>query len=777
MKKIYLIAATATMLAACTSNDKLEVSPDPVQPKLEAGAVGFDAYTNRSVTRSGFIGDMTMDNLKNTKALKGGFGVFGYYTDNKEYDQQATPNFFWNQGVFWKGADGTGAESWLYSPVKYWPNEYGSTAVSEDYDKVSFFAYAPYVEVDENSGKVTDANENTWGITQVTRNTASGDPIVKYIASFDPTKAVDLMWGVCDNPNWPIVLNGQDQNLNNGQKGLPWIDVQRPSQVDQLMKFSFKHALAKLNVQVDYVADAYVNANSADIAEAETRIWIRSIRFNGIAMKGALNLNNTEVGADKPYWMNYNGVGELEADADITICDGRKDGKEGVVGAAAGNEKVLGLNPKVIQNPDADDAANQPKTATNATGTIGVTKAAKNMFNSATADGCIYVIPTEEEMVVEIVYDVETVDPNLATLLADGVTHGSSIENRISKAIKFAPKAGSITPVTSLQPGNAYQLKLHLGMNSVKLDAEVLDWEELKPGTEANLPANMPEIAVGSTNYAVNVAADATTYTFALSGLQVGESLSVGTPLPANVTNVSIAPAATQTWELVTVTLAPNATVSDVLNTITITGTKSGATSVDITQKAHALALSATALDGANKKITLAAGGTVDPWPTSSTTTDPAYVTITRSGVALAYNATPAADTDFSIDANTGEITLFKDFEIGETYIITVKVGNAPAETISFQIGGLLLNATASVAEGGTVTLTPTIIGTGNITNWQSSSDANATVADGVVTGVAAGSANIKATLTPTLTDGTDGFLYLSATPEATCAVTVTAAP
>ena len=776
MKKVYLFAGMAAMLlASCSSNDKLDLSPEgsPAAVTSAEQAVGFDAYTQRGTTRAGYAGDVDMTQLKKPKADKGGFGVFGYYTDNKEYDQLAVPNFFWNQLVEWNET----TKAWAYDPVKYWPNEYGNSAISEDYDKVSYFAYAPYVEVDKSSGKVTSAADNTWGITQLSRNTASGDPIVKYIASFDPTKAVDLMWGVCDNTNWPIVVDGKDQEINSNTKGFPWIDVQRPAQVDQRLKFTFKHALAKLNVQVDYVADAYVNGNSQTINDTETRIWIRSIRFNGIAMKGALNLNNTEAGADKPYWMNFNGIGELESDADITIYDGRKDGKEGIAGASASNEKVLGLNPKIIQNPDDATAANQPKSDTNPSGTIGVTKAAQNVFNSATADGCIYVIPTDADMVVEIVYDVETIDANLATMLADGVTKGSSIENRISKAIKFAPKAGTTAAVTGLQPGNAYQLKLHLGMNSVKLDAELLDWEELQPGTEVNLPSNMPEIAAQSTNYPVDVNADATTYTFAVTGLEVGESLSAASTDP-NVESISIAPAAGQTWEIVTVTLKPNATVKKVDNTVTITGSKSGATSVKITQLAHKLGLAVSSIASKTINLKAADGAIATPttWPASSTTTDPAYVTINRSGVDLTYAATPS-DDQFSINETTGAITLNEEFKVGETYIITVKVGDAPAETVSFKVGGLLMSpATASVEVGKTVTLSATKVGTGTIA-WSSDDDTTATVTAGVVTGVAAGSATITATLTPTVTDGSDGFFYLSATPTATSSVTVTAAP
>ncbi|MBQ3313610.1 MAG: hypothetical protein IJG74_07475, partial [Prevotella sp.] len=189
MRKIYFLAVAAAMFAACSSNDKLDTGQDPQQPVAGAEVpVGFDAYTQRGTTRAGVPGTLTNADFKDdTKALgMAGFGVFAYYTDNNDYDPQCIPNFMYNQQVKYTGG------AWTYDPVKYWPNEYGTSAISDDADKVSFFAYAPYVEVIPSTGKVAGTAEDAkCGITGMSRNSASGDPLVKYIASFDEDKSVD----------------------------------------------------------------------------------------------------------------------------------------------------------------------------------------------------------------------------------------------------------------------------------------------------------------------------------------------------------------------------------------------------------------------------------------------------------------------------------------------------------------------------------------------------------------------------------------------------------
>lgn len=748
MRKIYLFAAAAAMFAACSS-DKLE-TPAPPQPELREIAVGFDAYTQRGVTRAGVPGTLTDTNFKDgTSPISlAGFGVFGYYTDLNEYDQLYTPDFMYNQKVTYN----TATSAWEYSPVKYWPNEYGNSAISDDVDKVSFFAYAPWVDVTATSGKV-DADKNTWGIAGLSKNSATGDPIVKYITSFDPAYTVDLCWGVANGEVWNKT-NGGSQVMT---AGMPWLNVERPADYTGAapLKFTFMHALTQLQVKIDAAVDDIV-ASAA--LQPGTRIFVRSISFTGIAAKGALNLNNSD--PNKALWLNFNGTDELDSGDEVIIYDGLKDGKEGT-GQVATNEKSLGLNPVII----SDNGNTQ----------VGVTQTAVDLL----ANGTAFVIPSGEPMTVKITYDVETRDDNLAGYLSDGSTHGSSIQNVISKEVTFAPN-------NYLENGKKYILNLHLGMNSVKFDADVADWDPTAIENNVDLPSNLTRYAAGAvgTSGAITLPNSLASYSYIVSGLDASAAVTWtpdGTVFTAgDITGCDATSSAG--GEAKGVITLSNPTVSNKVGWVKAV-TSSKEFQLIITQAYHPLELSATAINDVAKTITLASGGTVAAWPTSTNTADPEYVTITKTALggaatALTYNATPAAANEFSINTGTGEITLNDAFSVGDIYTITIKVGDAPAETISFQVGGLVISSTAETLASttGSVNLSVTVYGTGTVA-W-ASDDPSATVSPAAglattVTGVSAGSANITATQTPAVTDGSDGFLYLSATPTATCVVTV----
>ena len=466
-KKIFLFSTmlAALTLASCSSSDDSSPesqNPDKAVTTLAEAPVGFSAYLSRSITREGTAGQLTTDGANTTVSLQTeGFGVFAYYTDLKKYDQTYVPNFMYNTHVTYD------TDSWTYSPVMYWPNEYGSTAQSDDEDKVSFFAYAPYAaHTSAAAGSVANA---TYGITGFSRNTTAGDPVVKYIASFNPSESVDLCWGVVggtagETTNWARIQGG-NLTFDNGK---PWLDVERPQNISDKVNFTFKHALAQLNVQID--ADPDITAHDVATAVASgTKIYVRSISFTGIAMKGALNLNNST--ANVAQWLDYSGSTDLPYGESVTIKDQRRDGREGGTGAEAANELPGGLNPDIVQSTTWGDANEKP----------GVTHELKNLFSSNTLTTPVYIIPTGENMTVTIVYDVETKSDDLPGYLSDGTTHGSSIENRISKTVLF--DGGGLTS------GKKYTLMLHLGMNSVKFNATVGEWEE---GSTGNgwLPGN-----------------------------------------------------------------------------------------------------------------------------------------------------------------------------------------------------------------------------------------------------------------------------------------------
>ena len=418
-----LLAASALLvLMACSSTD--ESVKDDLK-NAEPLPVNFDAYVNKGVTRAGFTGDLGSGSSYNLTTAGVGFGIFAYYTDNLEYSSTTIPNFMYNQKVTWSSS------KWNYSPIKYWPNEYGNTASSDDIDKVSFFAYAPYVDVTAATGQVT--GDKTYGITQLSRNTATGDPIVKYITRASgsaPTDyGVDLLWAV------------------NNSNGLPYLNQTRTAGTtsDDKIQFTFNHALAKIGAMIQADGDDFVDYDGS--AANKTKIYVRSVTITGFATKGALNLNNIE--ANKPLWYGYDG-GDLTFDG-ITINDGRKDGREGTADGTQSNEKNAYLDPNIIQTNTA---------------TTGVKKVTSNsLFVSD-----LYVIPSggSEKVDLTIVYDVETEDANLSTYLSDGVTHGSSIENRITKTNVLSGLS-----TTGIEAGKVYNLMITLGMKDIKLSAVI----------------------------------------------------------------------------------------------------------------------------------------------------------------------------------------------------------------------------------------------------------------------------------------------------------------
>ena len=453
--KYFFLAAAAALFAACSSDDGIAEQQQQAQQQAEQVPVAFGAYVNRGTTRAGSPGTLktTTDTDKELSLQTAGFGVFGYYTDNVPFSQNSTPNFMYNQQV--------STSAWTYTPVKYWPNEYGTNAISDGVDRLTFFAYAPWVNVTPETGRAV--GDQTSGIVGMTSNVATGDPYVKYFVNMDPGKSVDLCWGVSAG-GFTSTVDGPDANaVADGGK---FVDLVKPL-TGAKIKFDFKHALAKLNVQIDADVDNVVPKEDKALATG-TKIYVRSVTFEGFALKGLLNLN--AAASEGPLWYELSSTNTKISSATSTIYDGRRDGKEGQANASATNELPAGLN-KVIISDDGNTKS-------------GVTNTPVNLFESSFASpdkaDPVYVIPVDgEPLSVTIVYDVETEDNQVAGYLSDGTKHGSTIENKITKQII----AGG------LKAGYAYTVKLHLGMNSVKFDAVVRDWTAA-PDTDVALPDN-----------------------------------------------------------------------------------------------------------------------------------------------------------------------------------------------------------------------------------------------------------------------------------------------
>ena len=499
MKKVFLFAAAAAALAACSDE---ELSTQSQVLTSNEAPVNFSVYTERGLTRGGGqAGDLTNENIG-----ANGFGVFAYYTAGEQYDAKATPNFMYNQQITCTGT-ATAGTLWSYEPVKYWPNEYGDKAISDETDYLTFFAYAPWTEVEPTTGNIvpktsdqgsttiaeTAEHQQKYNIVSVNKNTATGDPMVKYVVDTDPKTSVDLLWGVAAETAGDNYSPIDERNNNVSVKpGFPFLSLVKPNnpQSDRL-QFNLKHALAKLKVTIDYIADDFTpNGQSKDIDPRKTRIYVRSFKMGGFATKGALNLNNTTAG--QPLWKDFDGSKDLAFD-DVTFQDGRKDGKEGETNGAQSNETPQGLNPNIVEN-----YAQTTNGVFGADKTIGVTKDAQLLFGgdaSANNGGYFYVIPRNEDgntVSVTIAYDVETIDPALAGKLSDNETHGISIENIISKENIFAG--------IDFKAGYQYEVNIHLGMTSVKVEATVTEWKD-NGKTNVDLPDNQQMAAVTAANF------------------------------------------------------------------------------------------------------------------------------------------------------------------------------------------------------------------------------------------------------------------------------------
>ena len=230
-----------------------------------------------------------------------GFGVTAYTTGETYYAAGQTkylPNFMYNQRVTY---DPT-SSSWSYAPLVYWPE-----------GKTSFFAYAPYQQdASERLTAMNGSNSFPGG------NSYKGDPTVTYSVAGDPTKSVDLLWAT-------------------NTEGLPWLNQVKPT-VSSRLTFYFRHALAKVNLQAEYVLEKGTEEDSK--AATNTLVLIDSIYVEGdgsLPSTATLSLDNTT--ASTPLWSQPSGkvkvaigasaLNSLYASTSVTNDDSFKKVKEG----------------------------------------------------------------------------------------------------------------------------------------------------------------------------------------------------------------------------------------------------------------------------------------------------------------------------------------------------------------------------------------------------------------------------------------------------------------
>ena len=221
MKQNYFmgfIACAALTMTGC-SNDEINAP----QQSQGNNAIEFSTYLGRNA--QGSRGTETND--ASIKSENGGFGVLAYYTKQDDFADTNKPNFMWNQKVTHNGTN------WEYTPVKYWP-----TKVK---DKVSFFAYAPYVK-----------NGNAKGIV-LSGNSVAGAPTATITLPDDPSETIDFVAAVQMNKT-----HDNSKNANN--------DV----------SFKLLHEMTRVKVQAKLDKSVYSDTDD----KHKTFVVIKNVTFN-----------------------------------------------------------------------------------------------------------------------------------------------------------------------------------------------------------------------------------------------------------------------------------------------------------------------------------------------------------------------------------------------------------------------------------------------------------------------------------------------------------------
>ena len=358
----------------------------------------------------------TTENYLKTADL--GFGVFAYYTQNSNYPATNTtlaPNFMYNQHVTWD------AGAWTYSPLKYWPNDFaegdvdGSTPAAQgsNQDRLSFFAYGPYVYADPADGqaKLKDGSgdytiNKTTGIIGVKPASSASDPMVHF-------------------------------NLGAGAEDLVWSSLKDKTKMagtpltNYVPTFAFAHALSGLRFEVGGNFDAVSGGQIAD----GTYITIESVSVASDAMPydGWLNLTTGT-------WQDQ---ATAEASTSILLDDINEKLQYKSTATLAYSSGAAGEVNQGVGRKDDGTAADELSTRT-------------LMKQVNGADQYLMIMPSASAVTYKVTcnYHVWTFDPRNS----DGI---SKVENNVTNEVSFAPDGNKF-----------YTITIWLGMTSVGLDVK-----------------------------------------------------------------------------------------------------------------------------------------------------------------------------------------------------------------------------------------------------------------------------------------------------------------
>ena len=427
MKKlIYASAIVAAGLSSCAQNEIESV------PALDQdNAVGFSTYSGNTKGK-----EMTYEMLQEK-----GFGLFGYYHKWREgngYDIAGWEN----EDPSWKGADfmnnhklaydanavGT-IGHWIYSPIKYWPNNVR--------DRISFIGYAPYVDLSQID---PDQAEGIMSIDAATDCDAiyptSKAPTIEYRMHKNPTDMIDLVGAVAFD---------QGKIEGGGLNGY-----------ENVVDLDFEHLMTKVRF--------YARLNGQildDIKDGskDTKVYVTALKLVGPENNTLLNKNGYREQSNALFTAgNFNYCGQAEF-ATTGMIGGWKDLSNEGIGEYYDLDQDGFLNFTKIKDTNYSKR-----------GTEVVVNNYHGPIALVSDDEALYLLPpnngeglTEDQSVkVYVEYDVVTTDPKLP----NGGRHVTTNRDIVD------------LNKTSLKMGVAYNVTIEIDVKSVNVDADVAEWED-----------------------------------------------------------------------------------------------------------------------------------------------------------------------------------------------------------------------------------------------------------------------------------------------------------
>lgn len=232
---LLLCLAGICLPAGCEKAEEAESAPspgtDPTAP------VGFGTSVQHTETRGEVI----------TNANLASMGVFACYTGADDWTTAATPNYMYNQQVTKKG------DAWTYTPLKYWP--------SKANEKISFFAYAPYMGAGVSGAPIFSSNKD------------GGYPSFTYTLPQDGTNQQDLL------------IAAPEMNR---------------TRTTASINFLLKHALTKVVIRL----------------KCTEELTVKNVQVTNVAQSGTVSFDNT---ADGFHWSGITGTTTCQSNAAVTV--------------------------------------------------------------------------------------------------------------------------------------------------------------------------------------------------------------------------------------------------------------------------------------------------------------------------------------------------------------------------------------------------------------------------------------------------------------------------